>query len=183
MLIVQKYGGTSVADSEKIFCVAGRIAQNYYRNHDIVVVLSAQGNTTNILLDKAHEITQNPPGRELDALLSTGEQQSTAAETVGKADDGKCAQRRQPHDGQPDAQVRARHPGLGGEGRAGVHLAEPPGHVPEGGHDTELPESRGKSGDSRTQHGRVTPAVQAQLTPPGHGGLAWISAQMSPPCP
>ena len=78
MLIVQKYGGTSVADSEKIFCVAGRIAQNYYRNHDIVVVLSAQGNTTNILLDKAHEITQNPPGRELDALLSTGEQQSAA---------------------------------------------------------------------------------------------------------
>lgn len=78
MLIIQKYGGTSVADAEKVFCVAGRIAQNYLKNHDMVVVLSAQGSTTDMLLEKAKGIGQNPPGRELDALLSTGEQQSAA---------------------------------------------------------------------------------------------------------
>lgn len=78
MLIVQKYGGTSVADAEKIFCAAGRIAQNRLKNNDMVVVLSAQGNMTDKLLEKASEICKDPPKRELDALLSTGEQQSAA---------------------------------------------------------------------------------------------------------
>jgi len=78
MLIVQKYGGTSVADTEKIFCAADRIAQDYLKNHNMVIVLSAQGDTTDILLEKADEISKNPSKRELDALLATGEQQSAA---------------------------------------------------------------------------------------------------------
>lgn len=78
MLIVQKYGGTSVADTDKIFCAAKRIAQDYLKNHDMVVILSAQGNTTDMLLEKAEEISENPSKRELDALLATGEQQSAA---------------------------------------------------------------------------------------------------------
>jgi len=78
MLIVQKYGGTSVADTEKIFSAAKRIAQDYLKNHDMVVVLSAQGHTTDTLLEKADEISKSPSKRELDALLATGEQQSCA---------------------------------------------------------------------------------------------------------
>jgi len=78
MLIVQKYGGTSVADTEKIFDAADRIAQDYLKNHDMVIVLSAQGRTTDMLLEKADEISENPSKRELDALLSTGEQQSAS---------------------------------------------------------------------------------------------------------
>ena len=78
MIIVQKYGGTSVASTEKILNVANKIAQSYLENNDIVIVLSAQGNTTDILLSKAKEISPNPSKRELDALLSTGEVQSAA---------------------------------------------------------------------------------------------------------
>jgi len=78
MLIVQKYGGTSVANAEKIFCAADKIAQDYLKNNDMVVVLSAQGNTTDMLLEKAGEISSDPSKRELDALLATGEQQSAA---------------------------------------------------------------------------------------------------------
>ena len=78
MLIVQKYGGTSVASTEKIFCAADKIAQDYLKNHDMVVVLSAQGNMTDILLEKSEEISKAPSKRELDALLATGEQQSAA---------------------------------------------------------------------------------------------------------
>ena len=78
MLIVQKYGGTSVADSGKIFSAAEKIADDYLKNHDMVIVLSAQGNTTDLLLEKAGEISKDPSKRELDALLATGEQQSAA---------------------------------------------------------------------------------------------------------
>jgi len=78
MLIVQKYGGTSVADAEKIFCASERIAKDYLKNHDLVIVVSAQGRTTDALLEKADEISKKPSKRELDALLSTGEQQSAA---------------------------------------------------------------------------------------------------------
>ena len=76
MLIVQKFGGSSVADKEKIFRVAGIIADTYCEGHDVVVVLSAQGDTTDILLEKAAEINPNASKRELDMLLSTGEQVS-----------------------------------------------------------------------------------------------------------
>jgi aspartate kinase len=78
MLIVQKFGGSSVADAKKIMRVAGIIADTYCEGNDVVVVLSAQGDTTDDLLEKAAEINPNPSKRELDVLLSTGEQISIA---------------------------------------------------------------------------------------------------------
>ena len=78
MLIVQKFGGSSVADAKKIMRVAGIIADTYCEGNDVVVVLSAQGDTTDDLLEKAAEINPNPSKRELDVLLSTGEQVSIA---------------------------------------------------------------------------------------------------------
>jgi aspartate kinase len=78
MLIVQKFGGSSVADAEKIRRVAGIIADTYSEGHDVVVVLSAQGDTTDDLIEKAHELNPRPSKREMDVLLSTGEQQSVA---------------------------------------------------------------------------------------------------------
>ena len=74
MLIVQKFGGSSVADAAKIKRVAGVIADTYLEGNDVVVVLSAQGDTTDDLLAKAAEINRNPSKRELDLLLATGEQ-------------------------------------------------------------------------------------------------------------
>ncbi|MGL6173925.1 MAG: aspartate kinase [Cellulosilyticaceae bacterium] len=78
MLIVQKFGGSSVANAERVFNVANRIINSYKEGHDVVVVLSAQGDTTDELIAKAKEISPNPSKRELDMLLSTGEQQSVA---------------------------------------------------------------------------------------------------------
>lgn len=78
MLIVQKFGGSSVADAAKIRRVAGIIADTYTSDNDVVVVLSAQGDTTDDLIEKAREINPRPSKREMDVLLSTGEQQSVA---------------------------------------------------------------------------------------------------------
>lgn len=78
MLLVKKFGGSSVADAERINRVAGIIADDYAAGHDIIVVLSAQGDTTDDLIAKAMEINPNPSKRELDVLLSTGEQISIA---------------------------------------------------------------------------------------------------------
>ncbi|HBR09630.1 MAG TPA: aspartate kinase [Clostridiales bacterium] len=78
MFIVQKFGGSSVADAEKMRRGAGVIADTYAEGHDVVVVLSAQGDTTDDLIEKAHEINPRPSKREMDVLLSTGEQQSVA---------------------------------------------------------------------------------------------------------
>ena len=78
MLIVKKFGGSSVADAEKINRVAGIIANSYSEGHDLVVVLSAQGDTTDDLIAKANEINEHPSKREMDMLLSTGEQISIA---------------------------------------------------------------------------------------------------------
>jgi len=78
MLIVQKYGGTSVANAERINHVASRIAAHHNAGSKIVVVLSAQGSVTDRLLQKAHEINPQASKRELDMLLTTGEQQSVA---------------------------------------------------------------------------------------------------------
>ncbi len=78
MLIVQKFGGSSVADAAKIERVAGIIADTYNAGNEVVVVLSAQGDTTDDLIDKAHEINPDPSKRELDMLLSVGEQISVA---------------------------------------------------------------------------------------------------------
>ncbi len=74
MLIVQKFGGSSVADAEKLRRVAGIIADTKKAGNDVVVVLSAQGDTTDDLIAKAMEISHNPSKREMDMLLSTGEQ-------------------------------------------------------------------------------------------------------------
>ncbi len=73
-VIVQKFGGTSVRDKERIFNVARIIGQTHAAGNDVVVVVSAQGDTTDVLLEKAGEITSKPSARELDVLLSTGEQ-------------------------------------------------------------------------------------------------------------
>lgn len=78
MLIVQKFGGSSVANAERVVNVAKRIADTYKQGNEVVVVLSAQGDTTDDLIAKAKEISPSPNKRELDMLLSTGEQQSVA---------------------------------------------------------------------------------------------------------
>lgn len=78
MLIVKKFGGTSVANKERIFNVAKRCIEDYKKGHDVVVVLSAMGDTTDELLSLANDINPNAPKRELDMLLTTGEQTSVA---------------------------------------------------------------------------------------------------------
>ena len=77
-LIVQKFGGSSVKDAAHIKNVAGIIADTYLQGNDVMVVLSAQGDTTDDLIDKAKEINPNPSKREMDMLLSTGEQISVS---------------------------------------------------------------------------------------------------------
>ena len=78
MLVVKKFGGSSVADTERIYNVARRCAEEFQRGNDVVVVLSAMGDTTDELLAKAAEINPFPSKRELDMLLATGEQVSVA---------------------------------------------------------------------------------------------------------
>ena len=77
-LIVQKFGGSSVADADGVRRVARRIVETHNRGHDVVVVVSAMGDTTDELLDLAHEVTRKPPARELDMLLTAGERISMA---------------------------------------------------------------------------------------------------------
>ena len=77
-LIVQKFGGSSVKDAQRIRNVAGIIAETYLQGNDVIVVLSAQGDTTDDLIAKAEEINSHPSKREMDMLLSTGEQISVA---------------------------------------------------------------------------------------------------------
>lgn len=77
-LIVQKFGGSSVADAESIMRVARRIVATREDGHDVVVAVSAMGDTTDELVDLAHQITENPDPRELDMLLTTGERISMA---------------------------------------------------------------------------------------------------------
>lgn len=73
-LVVQKFGGTSVANRERLFYVASLVTQTYEQGNNVVVVVSAQGDTTDDLLEKAAEVNCHPSARELDMLLSTGEQ-------------------------------------------------------------------------------------------------------------
>jgi aspartate kinase len=77
-LIVQKYGGSSVATAERIKRVAERIVATRKSGDDVVVVVSAMGDTTDELLDLAHQVSPLPPGRELDMLLTAGERISMA---------------------------------------------------------------------------------------------------------
>ncbi len=78
MLVVKKFGGTSVANKERIYNVARRCIEEYMKGNQVVVVLSAMGDTTDDLTDLAKTISKNPPKREMDMLLSTGEQISVA---------------------------------------------------------------------------------------------------------
>ena len=78
MLIVKKFGGTSVANAERIFNVARRCIEDYNKGNDVVVVLSAMGKYTDELIDKAKEINEKPPKREMDMLFTIGEQMSVS---------------------------------------------------------------------------------------------------------
>ena len=73
-LIVQKFGGSSVKDRDRIFNVARIVAKTHNAGYDVVVVVSAQGDTTDDLIAKAAEITHNPSAREMDMLLAAGEE-------------------------------------------------------------------------------------------------------------
>ena len=77
-LIVQKFGGTSVADIERIRHVAKRVVATYNQENDVVVILSAMSGITDHLIDMARGVTEAPDGRELDVLLATGEQTTSA---------------------------------------------------------------------------------------------------------
>lgn len=77
-LIVQKFGGSSVANAERVMHVAGIITETYKQGNDVAVVVSAQGDTTDDLIEKANEINTNPSRREMDMLLTAGEQMSVA---------------------------------------------------------------------------------------------------------
>ena len=77
-LIVQKFGGSSVANRERLFNVARIVANTRNAGNDVIVVVSAQGDTTDELMEKAGEITADPSGREMDMLLAAGEQISSA---------------------------------------------------------------------------------------------------------
>ena len=85
MLIVKKFGGTSVADKDRIFNVAKRCIEDYQKGNDVVVVLSAMGKMTDVLIEQAKEINPNPPKREMDMLFTTGEQTSVALMSMAMA--------------------------------------------------------------------------------------------------
>lgn len=91
MLVVQKYGGSSVANAERIRRVAGRVVQEREKGHSVVVVVSAMGDTTDDLIELVGGITGNPPDREMDMLLSTGEQISIALLAMAIQDTGSPA--------------------------------------------------------------------------------------------
>lgn len=78
MLVVKKFGGTSVANKERIYNVAKRCIEDYQKGNDVVVVLSAMGKYTDELIDMAKDINPNPPKREMDMLFTIGEQMSVA---------------------------------------------------------------------------------------------------------
>ncbi|HGY5536941.1 MAG TPA: aspartate kinase [Prochlorococcus sp.] len=90
-LLVQKFGGTSVGNVERIQAVAKRIAASKDQGHDLVIVLSAMGQTTNELTDLAKVISSNPPQREMDMLLATGEQVSIALLSIALHELGVAA--------------------------------------------------------------------------------------------
>ena len=77
-LIVQKFGGSSVANAERVMNVAKIVTDTYKQGNDVVVVVSAQGDTTDDLIEKAQEINPNASKREMDMLLASGEQISIA---------------------------------------------------------------------------------------------------------
>lgn len=88
MLIVKKFGGTSVANKERIFNVARRCIEDYKKGHDVVVVLSAMGKYTDELVSMAKDINPYPPKREMDMLYTIGEQMSVSLMAMAMADLG-----------------------------------------------------------------------------------------------
>ena len=88
MLVVQKYGGTSVGSIERIKNVARKLAQFYQEGHQVVVVVSAMAGETDRLINLAYQMTNNPDPRELDVLLATGEQSSAALLAMALKDMG-----------------------------------------------------------------------------------------------
>lgn len=90
-LIIQKYGGTSVANSERVLEVAKRVVKYKNEGHDVIVVVSAPAGTTDSLIKRAFEITDSPNKRELDMLLTSGEQISIASMAIAIESLGKKA--------------------------------------------------------------------------------------------
>lgn len=143
MIIVQKYGGTSVADTERITHVAARAAQARREGHDVVVVVSAMGKTTDQLLAQAREIAPEPPGRELDMLLTAGERISMAL--LAMAIDAEGFSARSFTGSQAGIITDARH------GKARI-IDITPGRITEaldGGHIVIVAGFQGVSRDSR----------------------------------
>ncbi len=91
MLVVKKFGGTSVADKDRILNVAKRCVDSYNAGDDVIVVLSAMGDTTDDLIEEAHRINPNAPKREMDMLLATGEQKSVSLMAIAMASMGAAA--------------------------------------------------------------------------------------------
>jgi len=85
---VQKYGGSSVADASRVKAVAQRVAGARANGHQVCVVVSAMGDTTDELIDLAEQISPSPPARELDMLLTAGERISMALLAMAIADCG-----------------------------------------------------------------------------------------------
>lgn len=88
MLVVKKFGGTSVANKERIYNVANRCIEEYKKGNDVVVVLSAMGKYTDELITMAKDINPNPPKREMDMLFTIGEQMSVALMSMAMANLG-----------------------------------------------------------------------------------------------
>jgi aspartate kinase len=91
MLIVQKYGGSSVATPERVRQVAARVVATKRQGHRVVVVVSAMGDTTDHLIELAHQVSANPPDREMDMIMATGEQVSIALLAMAIRDLGEEA--------------------------------------------------------------------------------------------
>jgi aspartate kinase len=85
-LIVQKYGGTSVGDADRIRAVADHVARTRRQGHDVVVVVSAMGKETDELLHLADQVARSRPGREMDMLITAGERKATALLTMALID-------------------------------------------------------------------------------------------------
>ena len=82
MLIVQKYGGTSVANVERIKAVAERVVKTAKEGHKVAVVVSAMAGETDKLINLAHQVSSNPSEREMDLLLSSGERVASALTAI-----------------------------------------------------------------------------------------------------
>src|SRR5579872_5841117 len=87
-LVVQKFGGTSVGDADRIRAVADHVARSRRNGDDVVVVVSAMGKTTDDLLRLANDVSRVQPPRELDMLLTSGERVSMALLVMALADEG-----------------------------------------------------------------------------------------------